>query len=115
MSKLLIFSAGVSEESNNTKLAKKLNHFLNEHDISNEIYYNLYDNIPFLLDNQDQIPKQILAMRSSLEQSDKIIIFSPVYNGGFLAHLKNTLDWLSLSYSDKRYNALFKDKNVILS
>jgi NAD(P)H-dependent FMN reductase len=51
-------------------------------------------------------------MRSSLEQSDKIIIFSPVYNGGFLAHLKNTLDWLSLSYSDKRYNALFKDKNV---
>ena len=87
MSKLLIFSAGVSEESNNTKLAKKLNHFLNEQDISNEIYYNLYDNIPFLLDNQDQIPKQILAMRSSLEQSDKIIIFSPVYNGGFLAHL----------------------------
>ena len=51
-------------------------------------------------------------MRSSLEQSDKIIIFSPVYNGGFLAHLKNTLDWLSLSYSDKTYNALFKDKNV---
>ena len=112
MSKLLIFSAGVSEESNNTKLAKKLNHFLNEQDVSNEIYENLYDNIPFLLDNQDEIPKQILAMRSSLEQSDKIIIFSPVYNGGFLAHLKNTLDWLSLSYSDKRYNALFKDKNV---
>ena len=106
MSKLLIFSAGVSEESNNTKLAKKLNHFLNEQAISNEIYDNLYDNIPFLLDNQDQIPKQILAMRSSLEQSDKIIIFSPVYNGGFLAHLKNTLDWLSLSYSDKTYNAL---------
>ncbi len=112
MSKLLIFSAGVSKESNNTKLAKKLNHFLNEQGIPNEIYDNLYDNIPFLLDNQDQIPKQILAIRSSLEQAEKIIIFSPVYNGGFLAHLKNTLDWLSLSYSDKRYNALFKDKNV---
>ena len=112
MSKLLIISAGVSEDSNNTKLARKLNQFLNNQDISAEIYENLYDNIPFLLDNQDTVPKQILDMRSSLEHSDKIIIFSPVYNGGFLAHLKNALDWLSLSYSDKRYNALFKDKTV---
>ena len=112
MSKLLIISAGVSEDSNNTKLARKLNQFLNNQDISAEIYENLYDNIPFLLDNQDTVPKQILDMRSSLEQSDKIIIFSPVYNGGFLAHLKNALDWLSLGYSDKRYNALFKDKTV---
>ena len=112
MSKLLIISAGVSEDSNNTKLARKLNQFLNDQGISAQIYENLYDGIPFLLDNQDVVPKQILDMRSSLEHSDKIIIFSPVYNGGFLAHLKNALDWLSLSYSDKRYNALFKDKTV---
>ena len=26
--------------------------------------------------------------------------------------MKNALDWLSLGYSDKRYNALFKDKTV---
>ena len=77
MSKLLIISAGVSEDSNNTKLARKLNQFLNNQDISAEIYENLYDNIPFLLDNQDTVPKQILDMRSSLEESDKIIIFSP--------------------------------------
>ena len=46
MSKLLILSAGVSKESNNTKLAKKLNDFLNEQKISCEIHENLYENIP---------------------------------------------------------------------
>ncbi len=112
MSKLLILSAGVSEDSNNTKLAKKLNKFLNEEGIRNEIYENLHENIPFLLDNQKDVPKKILEMRKSLECANKIIIFSPVYNGGFLAHLKNTLDWLSLSYDGFKYNSLFKDKTV---
>ncbi len=112
MSKLLILSAGVSKESNNTKLAKKLNDFLNEQKISCEIHENLYENIPFLLDNQDEVPEKIIEMRKSLENSNKILIFSPVYNGGFLAHLKNTLDWLSLAYGDNRYNFLFKEKTV---
>jgi len=112
MSKLLILSAGVSKESNNTKLAKKLNDFLNEQNISCEIHENLYENIPFLLDNQDEVPEKIINMRKSLENSNKILIFSPVYNGGFLAHLKNTLDWLSLAYEDNRYNFLFKEKTV---
>ena len=46
------------------------------------------------------------------KSADKIIIFSPVYNGGFLAHLKKTLDWLSLAYDENKYNSLFKDKTV---
>ena len=112
MSKLLILSAGVSEDSNNTKLAKKLNKFLDEKAVPNEIHENLYENIPFLLNNQKEVPKKILEMRKSLESANKIIIFSPVYNGGFLAHLKNTLDWLSLAYDENRYNSLFKDKTV---
>ena len=53
-------------------------------------------------------------MRKSLEASEKIIIFSPVYNGGFLAHLKNALDWLSLAYDENRYSALFKEKKLQL-
>jgi len=112
MSKLLILSAGVSQDSNNTKLAKKLNKSLDEKGVPNEIYDNLYENIPFLLDNQKEVPKKILEMRKTLESTDKIVIFSPVYNGGFLAHLKNTLDWLSLAYDEYRYNSLFKDKTV---
>ena len=112
MSKLLILSAGVSEDSYNTKLAKKLNKFLNDEGVSNEIYENLHEDIPFLLDNQKDIPKKIIEIRKSLESAHKIVIFSPVYNGGFLAHLKNTLDWLSLSYEGYKYNSLFKDKTV---
>ena len=60
----------------------------------------------------DDVPEKIVSMRKSFEKSDKLIISSPVYNGGFLAHLKNVLDWLSLAYDDKRYNSLFKDKHV---
>ena len=81
MSKLLILSAGVSEDSNNTKLAKKLNKFLDEKSVPNEIHENLYENIPFLLDNQKDVPKKILEMRKSLENSDKIII-DIRFNGG---------------------------------
>ena len=65
-----------------------------------------------MLDPNDDVPEKIVSMRKSFEKSDKLIIFSPVYNGGFLAHLKNTLDWLSLAYEDNRYNFLFKEKTV---
>ena len=111
MSKLLILSAGVSKESNNTKLAKKLNDFLNEQKISCEIHENLYETFHFIRQSRWSTRK-IIDMRKSLENSNKILIFSPVYNGGFLAHLKNTLDWLSLAYGDNRYNFLFKEKTV---
>ena len=58
MSKLLILSAGVSEDSNNTKLAKKLNKFLDEKAVPSEIHANLYENIPFLLNNQKMFLKK---------------------------------------------------------
>ncbi len=74
MSKLLIISAGVSEDSNNTKLARKLNQFLNNQDISAEIYENLYDNIPFLLDNQNQYQKLLLDGKSQ-----RIYLYEVVY------------------------------------
>ena len=78
MSKLLILSAGVSEDSNSTKLAKKLNKFLNEEGIRNEIYENLYENIPFLLDNQEDVPKKILEMREKKFQSLVLHIASKI-------------------------------------
>jgi len=112
MSKILILSAGTSKDSYNSQLARHLSNHMNENNLDNNIYENLFEGVPFLLDPNDNVPEKIVNMRKSLEKSDKLIIFSPVYNGGFLAHLKNTLDWLSLAYDDRRYNSLFKGKHV---
>ena len=112
MSKILILSAGTSKNSYNSQLARHLSVHMSENNLNNNIYENLFEGIPFLLDPNDDVPEKIVSMRKSFEKSDKLIIFSPVYNGGFLAHLKNVLDWLSLAYDDKRYNSLFKDKHV---
>ena len=112
MSKIFILSAGTSPDSYNNQLAKYLSNYFENQGIENFLFDNLYSDIPFLLDSYDDVPEKISEMRKFLEISDKIIIFSPVYNGGFLAHLKNTLDWLSLSYDGFKYNSLFKDKTV---
>ena len=98
MSKIFILSAGTSPDSYNNQLAKYLSNYFENKGIENFLFDNLYSDIPFLLDSYDDVPDKISEMRKFLEISDKIIIFSPVYNGGFLAHLKNTLDWLSLAY-----------------
>ena len=112
MSKILILSAGTSKNSYNSQLARHLSVHMSENNLDNNIYENLFEGIPFLLDPNDDVPEKIVSMRKSFEKSDKLIIFSPVYNGGFLAHLKNVLDWLSLAYDEKIYNSLFKDKHV---
>jgi len=112
MSKILILSAGTNDQSLNNLLAKHLSLQLNNMKIENNIFTNLYSDIPFLLERKDETPNKILDIRASLEVSSRMVIFSPVFNGGFLATLKNTLDWLSLSYDDLNYNDLFKDKPV---
>ena len=112
MSKIFILSAGTSPDSYNNQLAKYLSNYFENKGIENFLFDNLYSDIPFLLDSYDDVPEKISEMRKFLEISEKIIIFSPVYNGGFLAHLKNTLDWLSLAYDGNSYNALFKEKKV---
>ena len=112
MSKIFILSAGTSPDSYNNQLAKYLSNYFEKRGLENVLFDNLYSGIPFLLDTYDDVPEKILEMRKSLEASEKIIIFSPVYNGGFLAHLKNALDWLSLAYDENRYSALFKEKKV---
>ena len=105
-------SAGTNDQSLNNLLAEHLSLQLNNMKIKNNLFTDLYSDIPFLLERKDETPKKILDIRASLEVSSRMVIFSPVFNGGFLATLKNTLDWLSLSYNDLNYNDLFKDKPV---
>jgi len=112
MSKILLLGAGTREESRNNKLASYVKEYFDELNVSSFIYKELYQDTPFLLDYEDLQPKPIVEIRESLMISEKILIFSPVFNGGYVSHLKNTLDWLSLGFENYSYNELFKNKKV---
>jgi len=112
MSKIMILGSGTSIDSKNNLLANFAHNFLTNQKVESYLYTNLYSEIPFLLEKESQAPLKIIEIRSVLKICDKVVIFSPVFNGGYLAHLKNTLDWLSLSFEDFEYNQLFKNKYV---
>ena len=104
MSKILLLGAGTREESRNNKLASYVKEYFDELNVSSFIYKELYQDTPFLLDYEDLQPKPIVGIRESLMISEKILIFSPVFNGGYVSHLKNTLDWISLGFENYSYN-----------
>ena len=112
MSKILLLAGGTREESRNNKVASYVKEYFMGIDVACSLYDQLYLNTPFLLDYEDKQPESIIDIRESLIDSKKIIIFSPVFNGGYVSHLKNTLDWLSLGFDNYSYNELFKDKDV---
>ena len=113
MSKILLLSAGTRVESKNNKIAKITDDFLvNELKIDCSLYDNFYEGVPFLKDYNDKQPDYVIDVRNDLINSSKIILFSPVFNGGYVSHLKNILDWLSLSFDKYSYNELFKNKTV---
>ena len=112
MSKILLLAGGTREESRNNKVATYVKEYFKEIDVACSLYDQLYLNTPFLLNYEDKQPESIIEIRESLMDSKKIIIFSPVFNGGYVSHLKNTLDWLSLGFDNYSYNELFKDKDV---
>ena len=91
MSKILLLAGGTREESRNNKFATYVKEYFKEIDVACSLYDQLYLNTPFLLDYEDKQPESIIEIRESLIDSKKIIIFSPVFNGGYVSHLKNTL------------------------
>ena len=112
MSKILLLAGGTREESKNNKIASYVKKYLNDIKVSCSLFDQLYTETPFLLNYEDKQPLSIIEIREKLIDSHKLIIFSPVFNGGYVSHLKNTLDWLSLGFDHYSYNELFKGKNV---
>ena len=98
MSKIVILAGGTRAESRNNMAASYVEGYLKKLEVPCSIFDQLYLNTPFLLDYEDPQPSSIVAIRDTLIDSDKLIIFSPVFNGGYVSHLKNTLDWLSLGF-----------------
>jgi len=114
MSKVLLLSAGSTNTSGNKKAAEYTKKYLKEKEIVSYLYDDLYSEIPFILEGGSEQPEKIIQIRNTLVSCDHLIIFSPVFNGGYASHLKNTLDWLSLAFDDYKYNELFKNKKAAI-
>jgi len=112
MSKIIILAGGTRQESRNNMAASYVEEYLEKLNVPCSLFDELYLNTPFLLDYEDTQPSSIVDIRDTLIDSNKLIIFSPIFNGGYVSHLKNTLDWLSLGFDNYSYNELFKGKNV---
>ena len=114
MSKIVILAGGTRAESRNNMAASYVEEYLKQLEVPCSIFDQLYIETPFLLNYEDKQPLSIIEIREKLIDSDKLIIFSPVFNGGYVSHLKNTLDWLSLGFDNYSYNELFKDKEALI-
>ena len=95
MSKILLLSAGTRPESRNNEAAKIADDFICS-ELNNDcsLYDDFFENVPFLRDYNDDQPEYVVKVRDDLIEISKILIFSPVFNGGYVSHLKNLLDWL---------------------
>jgi NAD(P)H-dependent FMN reductase len=88
MSKVLLLSAGTSENSGNKKAAQYALEYLEEKEIKTYLFDNLYSEIPFIQEGGLDQPDKIIEIRDALIECDQIIIFSPVFNGGYRLILK---------------------------
>ena len=110
-----LLSGGVRKESTNNKLAKSAYEYLSKsNSLKVDLFHDLTTGIPFVSESVEPLPKTLIPARESLVHSDKVIVFSPILNGGYAPSLKNALDWLSLSFDNFEYNELFKRKKIAI-
>jgi NAD(P)H-dependent FMN reductase len=108
-----LLSGGVREESSNKKLANFTYSYLaNKNNLKVDIFDDLTTGVPFVSEVDEELPETLGAARESLIHANKVIVFTPILNGGYAPSLKNALDWLSLSFEDYEYNELYKGKKV---
>ena len=66
MSKILLLSAGTSENSGNKKAAQYVLGYLEEKKIKTYLFDNLYSEIPFILEGGIVQPDKIIEIRDAL-------------------------------------------------
>lgn len=107
--KIVGIVGSLRKESYNLKLAnivkEKLNGSMNILDISNIPLFNE--------DIEYPAPKEVELLRQQVLESDAVWFFSPEYNNSYSGVLKNTIDWLSRPFDNKKQ--VLSDKKVILS
>ena len=113
--KYTLLSGGVRKNSSNKKLSNYVYSYLNSQDsIEVDLFDNLVKDVPFVSEAEQELPGILNPVRNSLITAEKVIVFSPILNGGYASSIKNALDWLSLSFDSYKYNDLYKDKKVAI-
>ena len=93
MKKVLMIVGSLRKNSFNYQLAKQVEQMLEGRA---EVSFLFYADLPFM--NQDiefPTPESVARVRSAVQETDGIWIFSPEYNFQIPGVLKNLLDWLS--------------------
>ncbi len=93
MKKISILVGSLNKDSINMKLAKLLTDIF-----SNKAEFNFIDLAEFPLYSpqlQEDYPAAISKIKTEIEQSDGVMIFTPEYNRSIPGSLKNALDWIS--------------------
>lgn len=91
---ILAISGSLRAGSSNHAILRYLGSF-----VPTGINYAIYDGLASLphfdpgLDNDEQIPETVAALRKLLVSADAVIICSPEYAFGVPGSLKNLLDW----------------------
>ena len=115
MKKVLMIVGSLRNNSFNYQLAKQVEQLLEGRA---EVSFLSYADLPFM--NQDiefPAPESVARVRSAVQETDGIWIFSPEYNFQIPGVLKNLLDWLSrpLVRNDKARVSAVKGKPVTIS
>lgn len=112
---ILVISGTNRKNSATRAIAEHYVHYLESH-VNEEVHFTNLENLPAGILNDDMYSEN--GQESALAEyqdkvfipSDKMIIVSPEYNGGFPGVLKLFLDALSV----RRYQETFKGKKVAL-
>lgn len=107
--KIVAIVGSLRKESYNLKLANivknKLKDSMTILDISNIPLFNE--------DIEHPAPKEVERLRKQVLESDAVWFFSPEYNNSYSGVLKNTIDWLSRPFDNKKH--VLNEKKIILS
>ncbi|ETZ23086.1 NADPH-dependent FMN reductase [Pedobacter sp. V48] len=100
--KIAAFSGSIRKESYTTKLVKAFQQLAPK-----GVTVELIDisQLPFLnQDLENDLPRQVKALHSSIDTADAIILATPEYNRSYSPILKNALDWGSRPQGQNKWN-----------
>jgi len=109
MTKLLSIAASYRPDSLNRMLVEHAGRIANGLGAAIESLDYAALDAPLYREEEDTLPKAVLALKSAIARNDGILLAAPEYNWSMPGSLKNLIDWLSIDST-----TAFKDKSILL-